>query len=250
MRTLIRFLFTVAVVGLVDSRRRVVVGGAHGRTGGGSEDAAEVHRARDVTGAVGAGAGRPVLSRGRHAGAERPDHQVFTLEQQGQSQVRQETAERLYVMRPVGKLAIPELQVGRRAADGARRAPGALRLAARRDDGDPRRGRAPGAAADLARVHLPLRQPRRQRVRGLPRHAGRRRLRRSRRRQGVHRLPGQGRGHHRGPGAARGVLRPAVRPGPRTRRSSSSRATRPATKPRPRWTTRSSRSRTRRAASS
>src|SRR5688500_14008439 len=39
-------------------------------------------------------------------------HQVFTLEQQGQSQVRQETAERLYVMRPVGKLAIPELKSG------------------------------------------------------------------------------------------------------------------------------------------
>ena len=40
-------------------------------------------------------------------------HEVFTLEQQGQSQVRQESAETLYVMRPVGKLAIPDLQSGK-----------------------------------------------------------------------------------------------------------------------------------------
>ncbi len=40
-------------------------------------------------------------------------HEVFTLEQQGQSQVRQQSAERLYVMRPVGKLAIPDLQSGK-----------------------------------------------------------------------------------------------------------------------------------------
>ena len=38
---------------------------------------------------------------------------MFTLEQQGQSQVRQESAETLYVMRPVGKLAIPDLQSGK-----------------------------------------------------------------------------------------------------------------------------------------
>jgi murein DD-endopeptidase MepM/ murein hydrolase activator NlpD len=40
-------------------------------------------------------------------------HEVFTLEQQGQSQVRQESADALYVMRPVGKLAIPDLQSGK-----------------------------------------------------------------------------------------------------------------------------------------
>jgi murein DD-endopeptidase MepM/ murein hydrolase activator NlpD len=40
-------------------------------------------------------------------------HEVFTLEQQGQSQVRQESAETLYVMRPIGKLAIPDLQSGK-----------------------------------------------------------------------------------------------------------------------------------------
>ena len=39
-------------------------------------------------------------------------HEVFALEQQGQSQVRQESAEKLYIMRPVGKLAIPELKSG------------------------------------------------------------------------------------------------------------------------------------------
>lgn len=37
---------------------------------------------------------------------------VFALDQQDQATVRQETAERLYVMRPIGKRAIPELQAG------------------------------------------------------------------------------------------------------------------------------------------
>jgi murein DD-endopeptidase MepM/ murein hydrolase activator NlpD len=37
---------------------------------------------------------------------------IFTLDQQNQATVRQETAERLYVMRPVGKRAVPELQTG------------------------------------------------------------------------------------------------------------------------------------------
>ena len=40
-------------------------------------------------------------------------HPVFTLDQQGQSQVKQEAADRLYVMRPVGKLAIPDLKSGK-----------------------------------------------------------------------------------------------------------------------------------------
>jgi murein DD-endopeptidase MepM/ murein hydrolase activator NlpD len=40
-------------------------------------------------------------------------HQVFSLDQQGQSQVKQEAADRLYVMRPVGKLAIPDLKSGK-----------------------------------------------------------------------------------------------------------------------------------------
>lgn len=38
---------------------------------------------------------------------------IFTLDQQAQSTVRQETADRLYVMRPVGKRTIPELQNGK-----------------------------------------------------------------------------------------------------------------------------------------
>ena len=37
---------------------------------------------------------------------------VFTLDQQDQASVKQETAERMYVMRPIGKRAIPELQAG------------------------------------------------------------------------------------------------------------------------------------------
>jgi murein DD-endopeptidase MepM/ murein hydrolase activator NlpD len=37
---------------------------------------------------------------------------VFTLDQQDQATVKQETAERMFVMRPIGKRAIPELQSG------------------------------------------------------------------------------------------------------------------------------------------
>src|SRR5690242_16311375 len=37
---------------------------------------------------------------------------VFALNQQNQSTVRQEAADRLYVMRPIGKRAMPELQQG------------------------------------------------------------------------------------------------------------------------------------------
>jgi murein DD-endopeptidase MepM/ murein hydrolase activator NlpD len=37
---------------------------------------------------------------------------VFALDQQNQATVKQETADRLYVMRPIGKRAVPELQNG------------------------------------------------------------------------------------------------------------------------------------------
>ncbi len=39
-------------------------------------------------------------------------HPVFSLDGQNQSQVRQDTADRLYVMRPVGKKAVPALEAG------------------------------------------------------------------------------------------------------------------------------------------
>ncbi len=39
-------------------------------------------------------------------------HPVFTLEQPSQATVKQETAERIYIMRPVGKRDLPELQAG------------------------------------------------------------------------------------------------------------------------------------------
>ena len=111
-------------------------------------------------------------------------------------------------MRPVGKLAIPELKSGKpRAWRCAPRGPVlyGLRQAETTVTRDVDVRLEP--PQDLAGFHLPLREPRRQRVRGLPRHAGRRRLRRSRRRPRISRLPGKGRGHHHGPGAARGVLR-------------------------------------------
>ncbi len=37
---------------------------------------------------------------------------IFSLDQQGEATVRQESADRLYIMRPVGKRAVPELQAG------------------------------------------------------------------------------------------------------------------------------------------
>jgi murein DD-endopeptidase MepM/ murein hydrolase activator NlpD len=37
---------------------------------------------------------------------------IFTLDQQNQATVKQESADRLYIMRPVGKRAVPELQAG------------------------------------------------------------------------------------------------------------------------------------------
>jgi murein DD-endopeptidase MepM/ murein hydrolase activator NlpD len=40
-------------------------------------------------------------------------HPVFTLDQQTQGQVKQETADSLYIMRPIGKLAIPDLRTGK-----------------------------------------------------------------------------------------------------------------------------------------
>lgn len=112
MRTLIRFLFTVAVVGLV------VLGGAWwwaGRMDGPAVDLKTpqkfIGRATSLELSVQAPGGQ--FSRVDVTLEQNGQtHQVFTLEQQGQSQVRQETAERLYVMRPVGKLAIPELKSG------------------------------------------------------------------------------------------------------------------------------------------
>ena len=112
MRKLIRFLFTVAVVGLV------VLGGAWwwaGRMDGPAVDLKTpqkfIGRATALELSVQAPGGQ--FSRVDVTLEQNGQtHQVFTLEQQGQSQVRQETAERLYVMRPVGKLAIPELKSG------------------------------------------------------------------------------------------------------------------------------------------
>jgi murein DD-endopeptidase MepM/ murein hydrolase activator NlpD len=40
------------------------------------------------------------------------DHEVFTLDQQRDASVKQDTADRLYVMRPIGKKAVPELKSG------------------------------------------------------------------------------------------------------------------------------------------
>src|SRR5688572_20845240 len=39
-------------------------------------------------------------------------HPVFTLEQPSQATVKQDTADRIYIMRPVGKRDLPELQAG------------------------------------------------------------------------------------------------------------------------------------------
>jgi len=41
------------------------------------------------------------------------NHQIFTLEQQGDAKVTQQAADRLYVMRPIGRKAIPDLRSGK-----------------------------------------------------------------------------------------------------------------------------------------
>src|SRR5687767_6457662 len=40
------------------------------------------------------------------------DHEVFSLEQQVNAAVKQEAADRLYVIRPIGKKALPDLRTG------------------------------------------------------------------------------------------------------------------------------------------
>ena len=113
MRTVIRFLGTLAVVALV------VFGAAWwwaGRAAGPAVDLKRpekfIGRATSLELSVQAPDGQ--FSRVDVALEQNGQtHQVFTLEQQGQSQVKQEAADRLYVMRPVGKLAIPELKSGK-----------------------------------------------------------------------------------------------------------------------------------------
>jgi murein DD-endopeptidase MepM/ murein hydrolase activator NlpD len=112
MRTLMRFLATVIAIALA------VVGGAWwwaGRAEGPAIDVKQpgkfIGRATALEMSVQAPEGEfsrvdVVLEQNGQS------HQVFTLDQQGESQVKQEAADRLYVMRPVGKLAIPELKSG------------------------------------------------------------------------------------------------------------------------------------------
>ncbi len=150
MRTLIRFLGKLAVVALV-------VFGAlwwwAGRADGPAVDLKQpgkfIGRATSLELSVQAPGGQ--FSRVDVALEQNGQtHQVFTLEQQGQSQVKQEAADRLYVMRPVGKLAIPELKSGTARITVRAARPGALRPAAGGDGGHARRAGAARAAAGVA----------------------------------------------------------------------------------------------------
>ena len=113
MRTLIKFLATLAVVALL------FFGAAWwwaGRAEGPAVDLKRpekfIGRATSLELSVQAPEGR--FSRVDVALEQNGQtHQVFTLDQQDQAQVKQESADRLYVMRPVGKLAIPDLKSGK-----------------------------------------------------------------------------------------------------------------------------------------
>jgi murein DD-endopeptidase MepM/ murein hydrolase activator NlpD len=113
MRTLLRFLGTLVVAALV------VAGGAWwwaGRAAGPVVDLKQpgkfIGRATALELSVQAPDGQ-FSSVDVTLEQNGQTHQVFSLDQQGQSQVRQETADRLYVMRPIGKLAFPELKSGK-----------------------------------------------------------------------------------------------------------------------------------------
>jgi murein DD-endopeptidase MepM/ murein hydrolase activator NlpD len=113
MRTLIRFLGLVVVVGALGlGAAWFWAGRAQGPAVDVKRPAKFVGRSTAVELSVQSPGGQfssldiTVEQNGR-------THEVFTLEQQGQSQVRQESADTLYVMRPVGKLAIPDLQSGK-----------------------------------------------------------------------------------------------------------------------------------------
>ena len=135
-------------------------------------------------------------------------------------------------MRPIGKKAIPDLQTGpARSSSRAKRpvlygsAPGGI-------DRDPRRAGAAASRRGRRALDVPLRQPRRQRVRRLPRDAGGRRRRAcASATRSIRGYPAKRRRHHRRPGDACRVLRAALQSGPPTRRSRCSRATWPATRP-------------------
>ena len=101
---------------------------------------------------------------------------VFTLDQP-QGDMRQESAERLYVMRPVGKRAIPDLQSGPARIVVTASRPVLFGLRQRELDDDTRRAGAARAAAGRRALDVSLHQPRRQRVRRLSRDAGRRGVR-------------------------------------------------------------------------
>ena len=167
-------------------------------------------------------------------------YQVFALNNDEAAVKR--SADRLLVMRPIGKRALPELKSGpaRIVVNAARPVLMGLRNAG--IIGHTRRaGAARTAAADGA-VHVSFRQSRWQRVRRLPRDAGGCAVRRPRRRQGISLVPGVGYRHFRGiPHFAWRSSRCSTT-SRRTRESTSSRATRPETRSSSRSTTGSFRS--------
>jgi murein DD-endopeptidase MepM/ murein hydrolase activator NlpD len=113
MRTLLRFLGTLVVAALV------VTGGAWWWAGRAEGPAVDLKRPDKFIGRATALELSVQAPNGQFSTVDvtleqnGQTHAVFSLDQQGQSQVRQETADRLYVMRPIGKLAFPELKSGK-----------------------------------------------------------------------------------------------------------------------------------------
>ena len=143
-------------------------------------------------------AGRPVLRLEATLEQSGKSYPVFTLEprrRKGRADRKPKSAD--HVQRADRQARHPELKSGpaRIVVRAARPVLYGLRQAESVANRDVEVRLEPPRVAVLSTFHYV--NHRRQRVRGLPRHAGGRGVRRARRRQGVSRLPGQRRGHHR-----------------------------------------------------
>lgn len=112
MRGLLKFLFFLILIALV------VAGGAWFWAGRMAGPAIEIRQPDKFIGQAGTLDVRVQSPDGKFGAVDvtleqnGKSYPVFSLAQPGRASVRQESADRLYVMRPIGKQAIPELQQG------------------------------------------------------------------------------------------------------------------------------------------
>ena len=112
MRGLLKFLFFLIVIALI------VVGGAYFWGGRMAGPSIQIRQPDKYIGQAGTLELMVEAPRGRFSKVDvtleqnGKSYPVFALNQPNQATVRQESADRIYVMRPIGKRAIPELQQG------------------------------------------------------------------------------------------------------------------------------------------